>query len=148
MTIPAFREDGWLPEGHHNATWEEIIERFSGALGSQRNNVMQQLISWRDALRAKGISGRLILNGSFISAKIAPNDFDALFIWDVNAREIIENDSEAKGLIDYLACKQSGFDLLAFAEDVLAAYPNWVPLDAFDRDKLTGVYKGVLEVRL
>jgi hypothetical protein len=148
MPVPAFREDGWLPEGHHEATWEEIIEQFSGAPSSQRDNVTQQLIRWRDALRAKGISGRLILNGSFISSKIAPGDFDAILIWDVSTREILDDDSEAKGMIDYIACKQSGFDLLAFAEDVLTAYPDWVPLDAFDRDKITGEYKGVLEVRL
>jgi hypothetical protein len=27
VAIPAFREDGWLPEGHWQAAWEEIEAR-------------------------------------------------------------------------------------------------------------------------
>lgn len=36
MPIPSFRADGWLPDGHHIATWEEIIERFRGEAQSRR----------------------------------------------------------------------------------------------------------------
>jgi hypothetical protein len=24
VALPEFREDGWLPEGHHAVTWEEV----------------------------------------------------------------------------------------------------------------------------
>ncbi len=69
MVLPEFREDGWLPEGHHDASWEEVIGRFDGPPGSLREQVMRRLLNWRDEARVKGISGRLVLNGSLISAK-------------------------------------------------------------------------------
>ena len=36
MALPAFREDGWLPEGHHAATWQEVALRFGGEPSSRR----------------------------------------------------------------------------------------------------------------
>jgi len=36
MPLPAFRDDGWLPEGHHLAIWEEIIARSGDVPGSQQ----------------------------------------------------------------------------------------------------------------
>ena len=69
MSLPAFRDDGWLPEGHHAATWEEIAAVFGGSPGSHRAVVFSSLLAWRDAVRGKGMSGLLILNGSFISQK-------------------------------------------------------------------------------
>ena len=36
MPLPEFRPDGWLPEGHHPANWEEIVLRFGQGEGSGR----------------------------------------------------------------------------------------------------------------
>ena len=72
MALPQFREDGWLPAGHHRTTWGEIALRFGGEPGSRRERLFLLLLQWRDAVRAKGMGGLLILNGSFISRKIDP----------------------------------------------------------------------------
>ena len=40
MPLPDFRSDGWLPEGHHAATREEIIAVFGGEPGSHRAVLM------------------------------------------------------------------------------------------------------------
>lgn len=82
MPLPEFREDGWLPEGHYGAPWEEVTDRFGGSPGSRRERLLQVLLSWRDEAREKGISGLLLLNGSFISSKEEPGDFDALLVYD------------------------------------------------------------------
>jgi len=71
MPLPEFRSDGWLPEGHHPATWDEIAACFGGAPGSRRAAVLSGLLSWRDAVRDQGMGGQLILDGSFISDKAA-----------------------------------------------------------------------------
>ena len=106
MVLPEFREDGWLPEGHHATSWEEVVERFGGSPGSRRERVLHGLLDWRDRARGKGISGWIILDGSFVSAKENPGDFDVLVIFDDHAYELMENDVEAKELLDYSSCKE------------------------------------------
>lgn len=148
MPLPAFREDGWLPEGHHTCSWEEIVERFGGHPGSHREQVTHGLLTWRHELKAKGISGWMLLDGSYISAKENPSDFDTLLVLDEEARKILENDIEARGLLDYSEGKNRGFDLLYYFAATVRDYPSLVGLDVWDRDKTTGVLKGVLEVGL
>lgn len=148
MVLPEFREDGWLPEGHHDASWQEVIDKFGGSPGNRRARVLRGLLDWRDRLREKGVTGWLILNGSFISGRNNPSDFDSILVFDDHALELMENDVEAKGLLDYSSCKSRGFDLLAFSATLVREHPEWVHLDAFDRDKETGKPKGVLEVVL
>ena len=79
MSLPPFRDDKWLPEGHYPATWDEIIAAFGGEPGGQRARVLARLLDWRDRLRQHGITGRLILDGSFVSARADPGDFDVIF---------------------------------------------------------------------
>jgi hypothetical protein len=54
MALPDYREDGWLPDGHHQSTWSEISTGFGGEPGSRRERLSALLIQWRDAVRAKG----------------------------------------------------------------------------------------------
>lgn len=148
MTLPAFREDGWLPEGHYEVSWEEVVDRFGGSPGSQRERVLYRLLSWRDEAREKGISGLLLLNGSFISARETISDFDALLVYDDHVEELRKNDVEAEGLLNYHNCKNRGFDLWIFSAYLVRTSPEWTHLDLFDRDKETLKLKGVLEVVL
>jgi hypothetical protein len=149
MSIPPFLLDHWLPEGHHTATWEEIEDVFGGEPGSSRRGVLSRLLAWRDAARAKGLSGRVVLNGSFISGKENPGDFDLLFLYDVASEAIVQQDADALALIDPLRCKTAfGGDVFACSATMVAAYPQLFPTDTFDRIKFTDVQKGVLEVDL
>ena len=127
MSIPALCEYGWLPEGHHPATWEQIADRFGGEPGNRRSAVFSGLLRWRDAVRGKRMGGRLILNGSFVSAKMEPGDFDALFVYDTVSAAITAQDKEALRLLDF---------------------PQFCRVDGFDREKETRRLKGVLEVIL
>lgn len=148
MGLPEFREDGWLPEGHHAASWEEVADRFGGSPGSRRQHLLQVLLSWRDEARGKGISGLLLLDGSFISARENIGDFDALLVYDDHVIELRKNDVGVERLLNYDRCKSRGFDLWIFAAAVVRDYPEWAHLDLFDRDKETLKPKGVLEVML
>lgn len=148
MALPDFREDGWLPEGHYDASWEEVIDRFGDPPGSRREQVLRVLLSWRDEARAKGISGLLLLNGSFISARDNIGDFDALLVYDDHVEELRKNDIEAEGLLNYSRNKSRGFDLWIFSAALVRTSPEWAYLGLFDRDKETLKPKGVLEVLL
>ena len=149
MNIPNFRNDGWLPTGHYSASWDEIEYKFSGQSGSQRQIVMQKLLDWRNKMKENNISGLLILNGSFISDKLAPNDFDAMFLYDDKSEIIFNNNPELKSHIDYNECKKKGFDLFAFPLSALSndSELNPAKTDLYDFDR-NNVPKGVLEVRI
>jgi hypothetical protein len=148
MSIPPFRDNGWLPEGHHPASWDEIIERLGGGIGTPRGVLQDKLLRWRDALRERQITGKLILNGSFVSAKPTPGDLDGIFVYDEGIEERLKVDAEARRLIDYETCRKEGLgDILAFPSETVQKYPAMCRLDAFDFDK-SGVPKGVIEVQI
>ena len=147
--LPDFRADGWLPEGHHKTTWGEIAARFGGEQDSRRASLLALLIEWRDALVARGMGGRLILNGSFISHKAEPGDFDCLFIYNDATGELIENDDEAMELLSYERSKEKGYgDIFCLSEAAVRAFPKFCHTDMFDTDKVTKKPKGVVELEI
>jgi len=76
--IPAFREDGYLPEGLHLAGEAEVIARF-GSATSKRRLLALRLRRWIDLSREVGAK-RLFVDGSFVTAKPDPGDLDAV-VW-------------------------------------------------------------------
>ena len=147
MSLPQFREDGWLPEGHHIATWEEVSARFGGASGSRRAAILASLLNWRDAARARGLAGLIILDGSFVSDKNAPGDFDLVFLYDAASEGLIKTDAEARTLIDLQMCHALGFqgDVFALPLSLQKLSPLLGGTDMFDTDR-QGKLKGVIEV--
>ena len=149
MAIPAFRDDGWLPEGHHTATWEEIEDAFGGSPGSRRRDLLERLIIWREELRARSVTGILLLDGSFVSAKPVPGDVDALFVIDEKAETTLRNDSDSMELISHSAIKQRSIgDVFCFTETGVRNFPAMCRLDGFDIDKRTKRPKGLIEARI
>mgnify|MGYP000715777066 FL=1 len=74
--MPPFNEQGYLPPGVYEILWQELMERFATSTGRQR--IVTGLAA---ALRKLAIAGctRVIIGGSFISAKVEPRDFDAYY---------------------------------------------------------------------
>ncbi len=149
MALPAFREDGWLPEGHCAATWQEVALRFGGEPNSRRSLILSSLLQWRDAVRDKGIAGLVILDGSFVSSKEAPGDFDLVFSCDEATELLLRTDLEARKLTDYQACRRLGFlgDVFALPASLFIFSPLLGGLDMFDLDRQRKP-KGVVEVLL
>ena len=147
MPLPAFREDGWLPEGHWQVGWDEMARAFGGRTGSQRAKLLRRLTEWRDSIREAGMSGRLILDGSFISAKTDPGDLDAIFVFDERTESLLIREPDARDLLNYSRIKESGLgDLFVYAETTARRFPGWCRLDGFDYDTRSGISKGVVEV--
>ncbi len=67
---------GRLPEGEHAASWDELVDRFGWT--ARRRQLLDGLAEAID-LAAAGCT-RIWLNGSFVTAKDEPADFDAC--WD------------------------------------------------------------------
>jgi hypothetical protein len=145
LPLPAFREDGWLPPGHHAATWDEITVIFGGTPGSRRSALTANLIELRDALIANQVSGSLLLDGSYISTKADPGDFDVLLIGSADIQVRKDREPNLADLLDAeTAEKERGYSLFFLPHDspVLGLLRT-----LWDVSK-EGVLKGVVEVRI
>ena len=82
--IPPFDANtGRLPEGVHEASWDEVVQRFGWNRGRRR-----LLDGLADAIELLAQAGcrRVWLNGSFVTAKDEPGDFDAC--WDTESIDL------------------------------------------------------------
>lgn len=80
--IPPFQPDGNLPPGTHTATWEEVTQRFGG--NAQRQRLLAGLRQAVANLQDAGCR-RIYLNGSFVTSKPFPDDFDA--VWETEGMD-------------------------------------------------------------
>ena len=76
--IPPFDESGCLPPGIHPATLGEIEGRF-GQL-SELRRVQMQSVRWMVDLALRAGVQRIVLNGSFVTDIIEPNDVDCVLL--------------------------------------------------------------------
>jgi predicted nucleotidyltransferase len=99
MPLPQLNRAGELPEGVHQATIDEVIAQF-GSGTSQRQAVTARLRRIYHLARATRKLERLILFGSYITAKHDPNDIDIILVmrddFDVHAC-----DEESQKLFDH-----------------------------------------------
>ncbi len=97
--LPAFNQDGNLPEGIHRATEAEILSRF--APGSARRQWLGERL--RDLLGVAKATGKLqqvFLWGSFVTSKESPNDLDVLLVMTADF-DLDQLPGERKVLFDY-----------------------------------------------
>ncbi len=74
MPIPALDANtGNLPPGVHSATWDEIVSRFGW--NAERKRLLDGLRRAFESLHAAGCR-RAYLDGSFVTEKDVPGDFD------------------------------------------------------------------------
>lgn len=78
MMIPPFDERGNLPPGIHFASWEEFAGQFGST--SHRQHLLTGLRSALASLRKAGCR-TVYVDGSFVTTKERPEDFDAC--WDL-----------------------------------------------------------------
>ncbi len=76
--VPDYNEDGYLPPGIHRATFEEITARF-GQESDIRQAQMESLHWLVDLARKAGVQ-RIIVDGSFVTEKLEPNDVDCVLL--------------------------------------------------------------------
>lgn len=79
MSLPPFKANDDLPEGVHKASWAEVLDRFNGGT-KQRRLVARSLMRLYELALGSGYLDRMIIFGSFITAKRNPNDVDVILI--------------------------------------------------------------------
>jgi hypothetical protein len=76
--IPPLNELGYLPAGIHLATLEEVSVVFG--VGSQERQELMQSLRWLVEMCKRDDVLRLIVNGSFVTAKPDPEDVDCVLL--------------------------------------------------------------------
>jgi hypothetical protein len=133
MTIPPFDDDGNLPPGIHFCTWDEFLARFDTT--EQRSRLIEGLKEAMEHLLAAGCR-TIYINGSFVTNKLNPNDFDAC--WDAEGVDIDYLKSNAPILLklyDKRAVQKTKYKGEIFPSELLADETGLTFLELFQLDK-------------
>jgi hypothetical protein len=106
--IPAFDPvSGQLPPGEHEATWTEIRDRFGW---NPRRRALLDGLAEGLAVLAHAGCGRVWINGSFVTTKEEPGDFDCVWAPSGVDRQILQRlGPELLDLSDHRAAQKHRF---------------------------------------
>lgn len=148
MAIPTLNADGILPEGIHACGLDEIKARFGSFQGSDRRpQLFAKLEELIGELRKSSLIVALVVNGSFVTAKAAPNDVDVLIVLGKGhdwRADLAPGDYALLSRSHFQ--KRFGFDVLV-AEDGSELYWKYVRFYSQSRE-LPEATKGVLRIEL
>jgi hypothetical protein len=145
--IPAFDPaSGNLPPGIYDVTWDQIVGRFGYT--PHRLALLAGLKAALDSLRQVGCE-RAYIDGSFVTNKVVPNDFDAC--WEMAGVDFDLVDRLDPILLDWSnrrAAQKANFGGELFIAES-AADPWGTPyLEFFQHDRATRALKGILAIDL
>ncbi len=128
-----------MPEGEHLASWEEVVDRFGWT--PRRRRLLDGL---DEALELLALAGcrRLWLNGSFVTTKDEPGDFDAC--WDTEGVDLDALDPVFVDLADGRAAQKARFGGELFP-NVVEAGSGLVFAEFFQNERDTG-RKGIVVI--
>ncbi len=111
--IPPFDDSGFLPPGVHPATLAEIEARFGR--GSELRRAQMESVRWMVDLALRAGVQRIVLNGSFATDIMEPNDVDCVLLLAGDyPRDAAASEELVKGLpfLEILRVEQQEFDRL------------------------------------
>lgn len=145
--LPGFEGDtGNLPPGIHDATWDEFITRYGSTF--HRRTLLAGLRRALDHLEQAGC-GRVYIDGSFVTAKWRPGDFDAC--WELRGVDFPLLQALAPSLLDFTnarAEQKARYGGELFPAEWPADRAGTTYLDLFQRDKQSGRPKGIVLLKL
>ena len=135
--VPEFNERGYLPPGLHRADLVEVQQRFGS--NDTRSTLLRHLDDFVELVRSVGAK-KLILDGSFVTAKQTPAGIDVILVlpdtFDTTTRDArILLESRIRFNI-HLFPVRAGDDEF---------FQHWVTFFGHDRN---GVPKGLVEASL
>ncbi len=142
MVPPFDLTRGNLPPGVHEATWGEIMARYGHS--PWRLTLLAGLKAALDTLRQAGC-GRVYLDGSFVTAKEMPNDFDAC--WEMAGMDFGLVERLDPVLLDWSnrrAAQKARFGGELFVAESAADPWGTLDLESFQHDRDTGGPKGIV----
>jgi hypothetical protein len=141
--IPPFNRDGNLPPGVHDATLEEITNKFGGTV--HRQNLIKGLTAALKELKAAGCK-KAYIDGSFVTEKSVPGDFDGC--WDLTDVDPTLLDP---ALLDFnfgRAAQKAKYLGEFFPAQFVEGGSGETFLDFFQTDRNTGHPKGIVAIDL
>ena len=141
--IPPFRADGYLPEGLHLASEAEATFRFGGSTRHRRMLILR-LRKWIELSRQIG-ARRLLIDGSFVTAKREPNDIDVVVLLPLNFEQQVTEESPPALELEELVLTRRPEEMFA-AEDE-ADWTEWVQFFSRTRE-VDWRSKGLVEIQL
>ena len=132
---------GYLPPSIHDARWCDVVDHFGG--NSRRERLLVALLTAFRNLAAAG-SRELLLDGSFVTAKALPGDYDAT--WETAGVNLNRLDPVLLDLAHPRAAMKAKYLGDLFPASVQAA-PGVLFRDFFLTDR-NGVEKGVVLIDL
>ena len=137
---------GNLPPGLHLASWAEISSRFGHT--DHRRKLLEGLHRVLLALKSAGCQ-RAYVDGSFVTAKQHPGDFDGC--WEVDGVDVDQLEQLAPALLEFADRRRA--QKAAYGGEMFPARGQAQPsgtvfVEFFQRDKHTGEPKGIIAVDL
>ena len=139
--IVDFNKQGNLPLGIHQATWEEVSERFGTSY--YRRKILEVLKNALDNLKFSGCK-RVFLDGSFVTSKNRPGDFDGC--WDPEGVDLEKLDPVLLDFSNGHKAQKAKYGGEFFPST--SAGPSGTILDFFQQDKESGGRKGIISISL
>jgi hypothetical protein len=130
--IPPFTDSGWLPPGIHEATVAEIDARFGRQ--SELRRVQMESVRWMVDLALRAGVERIVLNGSFVTDIIEPNDVDCVLLIEHGFPADTAAEAELNKGLPFLELKLVGeIDFDEYVKEI------------FSTDRM-GIPKGMIEI--
>jgi len=141
--IPAWSANGDLPPGVHFATWPELEDRL--AFNPRRQRMLAGFRQACEELQKAGC--RLVyLDGSFVTRKERPGDFDAC--WDVQNVDDARLDPVFWDFSRGRAAQKQRFLGELFPAQLPEGATGRAFVDFFQVNRMNGEPKGILAIRL
>jgi hypothetical protein len=141
--IPPLHSDGYLPDGLYLASEAEVLFRF-GASPRRRRRLALRLRHWVELAREVR-ARRLLIDGSFVTAKDEPNDIDAVLLLPPDFQTQVERGNPSALELEEMLLTRRPEELFA-AEDE-TDWNEWVEFFSRTREA-DGRRKGLVEVIL
>ena len=143
VAIPEFDERGVLPPGIHIATWAEVRARYG--YSAYRRKLLAGLEKALASLKAAGCH-RAYVDGSFVTAKPLPRDFDGC--WE---EDDVDPDKLHPALLmfeDQRAVQKATFGGEMFPASARADTRGSPFVRLFQTERHTGAPKGIVCIEL
>lgn len=146
--IPAFDQNGCLPQGIYDCTVADAGERFGAfQITGRRSHLWNKFIEFMREVEACRLVETVLVNGSFVTAKAEPNDIDLVLVVSSQHDFSAEFPPSAYNVLSKRRVhRRFGFDLLV-ARAGSEEYRRYV--DFFQQVRLEpGRKKGILRIWL
>ena len=141
--IPPFRRDGYLPDGVYVCSEADVIFRF-GSSSRRRRRLALRLRRWIELGRQVGAK-RLLVDGSFVTAKEEPQDVDTVILLPQDFAQQLEQENPPALDLEEMLLTRRPEEIFA-AEDE-TDWEEWVEFFSLTRES-DRCRKGLVEIPL